>query len=59
MKSVKIRVIKPFGDWEANTIRQVGDVFEVSKERFASLTPRVPPDFYEVVKSSKTKDKEE
>ncbi|HEM5239282.1 TPA: hypothetical protein U1364_000596 [Streptococcus suis] len=56
---MKLRVLSPFEDFEANLVRQVGDVFEVSKERLASLSSRVPPDFYEVVKSSKTKDKEE
>ena len=30
---MKIKVIKAFNDLEANVFRQVGDEFEVSKER--------------------------
>lgn len=53
---MKLRVLKPFGDHEHQVIRQVGEVFEVTKERFASLSSKVPSDFYEEVKASKTKE---
>lgn len=56
---MKLKVLKAFGDWEANVIRQAGEVFEVTKERFATLSARVPPDCYEEVKASKSKKSEE
>lgn len=52
---MKLKVLKPFGDYDANQIRQEGEVFEVTKERFATLSWKVPPDFYEEVKTSKKK----
>lgn len=55
MKLVKIKVRKPFGDHKAGLIRQIGEVFEVTKDRFEELSLSVPEDFYEVVKSSKSK----
>ena len=48
---MKLKVLKPFGDYQENVIRQTGEVFEVTKERFASLSSKVPEDFYEVVKA--------
>ena len=56
---MKLKVLKPFGDWEADVIRQEGEVFEVTQARFATLSARVPPDCYEEVKSPKAKKSEE
>ncbi|HFU4218404.1 TPA: hypothetical protein ACGO8M_001832 [Streptococcus suis] len=55
---MKLRVLKPFGDHEAKLIRQIGEEFEVTKERFTILSARVPPDFYEVIKSKAKKAEE-
>ncbi|HEL0676291.1 TPA: hypothetical protein TUW56_000894 [Streptococcus equi subsp. zooepidemicus] len=56
---MKLKVLKPFGDHKENVIRQVGDVFEVSKARFDELSVSVPADFYEEVKATKAKKDEE
>lgn len=58
-KLITLKVLTAFGDWEAGVIRQDGEVFEVSKERFETLSARVPPDCYEVLKSSKSAKKAE
>lgn len=56
---MKLKVLKPFGDYEAGCIRQEGEEFELTKERYATLSAKVPSDFYEEVKSSKGKKVEE
>lgn len=56
---MKLKVLKPFGDHKENIIRQVGEVFEVSKIRFDELSASVPADFYEEVKATKAKKSEE
>ncbi|HGO6019472.1 TPA: hypothetical protein ACK3NH_000512 [Streptococcus pyogenes] len=56
---MKLKVLKPFGDHKENIIRQVGEVFEVSKTRFDELSASVPADFYEEVKVTKAKKSEE
>ncbi|AAL97124.1 TPA: hypothetical protein ACQNWS_000754 [Streptococcus pyogenes] len=56
---MKLKVLKPFGDHKENIIRQVGEVFEVSKTRFDELSASVPADFYEEVKATKAKKSEE
>lgn len=55
---MKVRAITAFGDWEADVIRQDGEVFEVTKERYAQLAHKLP-DFVEEAKPSKTKKAEE
>lgn len=59
MKLVKIKVRKPFGDHKAGLIRQIGEVFEVTKDRLEELARGVPADFYEEVKTSKPKTTED
>lgn len=56
---MKLKVIKAFGDHEEGIIRQVGETFEVTKERFATLSAKVTDDFYEEVKATKAKKAEE
>ncbi|HER2997504.1 TPA: hypothetical protein VJ367_001061 [Streptococcus pyogenes] len=56
---MKLKVLKPFGDHKENIIRQVDEVFEVSKTRFDELSASVPADFYEEVKATKDKKGEE
>lgn len=56
---MKLKVLKPFGDHKENVIRQVDEVFEVSKIRFEELSASVPADFYEEVKATKAKKCEE
>ncbi|MEY1737211.1 hypothetical protein Javan172_0038 [Streptococcus phage Javan172] len=56
---MKLKVLKPFGDHKENVIRQVDEVFEVSKIRFEELSASVPADFYEEVKATKAKKGEE
>lgn len=56
---MRLKVLKPFGDHKENVIRQVDEVFEVSKIRFEELSASVPADFYEEVKATKAKKGEE
>lgn len=55
---MKLKVLKPFDDFSAQKIRQVGEEFEVTKERYTELSKKLPPGFIEVVKVSKSKKSE-
>ncbi|HFR4576469.1 TPA: hypothetical protein ACHWJ6_000810 [Streptococcus suis] len=55
---MKLKVLKPFDDFSAQKIRQAGEEFEVTKERYTELLKKLPPGFIEVVKVSKSKKSE-
>ena len=55
---MKLKVLKPFDDFSTKKIRQIGEEFEVTKERYAELTKKLPPGFVEVIKVSKSKKSE-
>lgn len=54
---MKLKVLKAFGDHHENCIRQVGETFEVTKQRFEELSLKLPDDYFEQVKTTKTKEK--
>ena len=53
-----IKVLKEFYDLKEGILRQVGESFEATKERFAELKERLP-DYVELEKSSRSRSSKE
>ena len=53
-----IKVLKEFYDLKEGILRQVGESFEATEERFAELKERLP-DYVELEKSSRSRSSEE
>ncbi|WP_449160832.1 hypothetical protein [Streptococcus sp.] len=53
-----IKVLKEFYDLKEGILRQVGESFEATEERFAELKERLP-DYVELEKSSRSRSSKE
>lgn len=53
-----IKVLKEFYDLKEGVVRQVGESFEATEERFAELKERLP-DYVELEKSSRSRSSKE
>lgn len=46
---MKIKILNSFVDIETKENRLIGDVVEITEERFAKLKQNLPSDYFEVV----------
>lgn len=44
-KKILVRVKKPFQDYEADVIRDIGEEFQVTEKRYAELVANLPDGF--------------